>query len=71
MKPNKYNIHRCKILFYVYFRLTSSQLPNTVHTGVAIKYRNQIVKFVESTVVYMTKLTSKELLTYVNTEEAM
>ncbi|KAF2889985.1 hypothetical protein ILUMI_16188, partial [Ignelater luminosus] len=51
-------------------KLTSSQLPNIVHTGVVIKYKNQIVKFVESTILYMTKLTRKEILTYVDTEEA-
>lgn len=51
--------------------LTNSNIPNIVLTGVCIKYKDNYEKFVESTKVYMRKLTEEEILGYVETGEPM
>ncbi|KAG5883374.1 hypothetical protein JTB14_009072 [Gonioctena quinquepunctata] len=51
--------------------LTQSGLPNSVYTGVAISYKEQIHKFTEVTTVYMHKLDKEEILAYVDTGEHM
>ncbi|CAH1991929.1 unnamed protein product [Acanthoscelides obtectus] len=51
--------------------LTQSNLPNSVYTGVAIRYKDIIHKFTEVTNVYMHKLDENEILAYVETGEPM
>ncbi|XP_018561059.1 uncharacterized protein LOC108903386 [Anoplophora glabripennis] len=51
--------------------LTQSGIPNSVYTGVAIMYKDQIHKFTEVTTVYMAKLDKEEILAYVETGEPM
>lgn len=54
-----------------FFSLTQSGIPNSVYTGVAIRYKDQIHKFTEVTTVYMAKLEKEEILAYVETGEPM
>ncbi|CAH1368952.1 hypothetical protein MTP99_010447 [Tenebrio molitor] len=51
--------------------LTQSNLPNTVYSGVVVKYKDEIRKFTEVTTVYMARLTPEEVLAYVETGEPM
>ncbi|CAG9863324.1 unnamed protein product [Phyllotreta striolata] len=51
--------------------LTQHNLPNSVYTGVVIRYLNEIHKFTEVTTVYMHKITKEEISAYVDTGEPM
>lgn len=44
-------------------------MPHCVITGVVIKYKEEIVKFSDTTVVYMEPLTNEEIRSYVATGE--
>ncbi|XP_974830.2 dTTP/UTP pyrophosphatase [Tribolium castaneum] len=49
----------------------SPNIPNSVYTGVVVRYKNEIRKFTEVTTVYMAKLSPEEILAYVETGEPM
>ncbi|EFA04414.1 N-acetylserotonin O-methyltransferase-like protein [Tribolium castaneum] len=49
----------------------SPHIPNSVYTGVVVRYKNEIRKFTEVTTVYMAKLSPEEILAYVETGEPM
>ncbi|XP_028141903.1 dTTP/UTP pyrophosphatase [Diabrotica virgifera virgifera] len=51
--------------------LTQSGIPNSVYTGVAIRYKGNIHRFTEVTTVYMLKLDLEEIVAYVDTGEPM
>ncbi|CAG9837083.1 unnamed protein product [Diabrotica balteata] len=50
--------------------LTQSGIPNSVYTGVAIRYKSKIHTFTEVTTVYMLKLDLEEIVAYVDTGES-
>lgn len=57
------------IIIFLFNRLSGN--TNTVYTGVAIKYRDKIVKFTEKTDVHFATLTNEQIVAYVETGEPM
>lgn len=57
------------MIIRINFRLTGSNKPHIVYTGVVLKLHDKTVSFTEATKVYMEKLSDEEILAYVETNE--